>query len=135
MAKPQSKTPAVLPPTKTAKVSQPPEPKQTPLQQFLSRLKTHRQTQVISVSFLVAFLALVAAVSLVIRTQSIVQFNQPEVVLPSPSPRVETRFANDPTVLEIDTAVASISAELKTLQIKNHLLLPPTLDTDVNLDL
>lgn len=134
MAKPQSKTPAP-PPAKTPEANQPAEPKQTFLQRFYLSLKTHRQTQVITASFLVAFLALVAAVSLVIRTQSIVQFIQPELVLPSPSPRVETRFANDPTVLEIDTAVASISAQLKSLQIKNHLLLPPTVDTDVNLDL
>jgi len=61
-------------------------------------------------------------------------FNQTDVILPSPSSSNPTSFFSHPQIIKTEKELENIQSNLNQLEIDHHPLLPPNLDMDVNLN-
>lgn len=104
------------------------------INQLLTLLKTNRRAQIISASLFIILISLTGILAISWKNRRQIAFEQKPFTHPSPSPRHQTRFANHPTIINIEQDLASVEASVSSLIIQKHPLLPPSIDMQVTLD-
>ncbi len=103
------------------------------LSRVATLLKTSRNAQIIAAATIIIIVSLAGSLIIGLMSKRNVAYQQPQFFHPSPSPRPTTRYANHPTILEIEQELPNLESSISSQIIHKHPLLPPSLDMEVTL--